>query len=70
MYLIIVENGVRNFNKEDWAIESGYLQEDITNGTLTKFDNIKTKVEVKKIVNRVKYNAAEVYVFKLVKIKI
>ena len=68
MYNITIENGWIDYNDDKMLQDTGYLDDDYTNGTLTTLSNIRTKKELNKIINHVKQSAIGIHVFKLVPI--
>ena len=71
MYNVSIENGDVDFNETPsiFGNEEMYLEEDITNGTLTQFTNVRTKKEVNNIIRVVKDTAFNIIVFKLVEME-
>ena len=70
MYNITIENGILNLNKVKAIKDTGYLEDDITNGVLTRLSEVPTKKEVNEIIKKVKGTAIGIHVWKLVPVNI
>lgn len=68
MYQIVIENGEIDYNDVEAIRQCGHHRDDITNGCFTTLDEIPTMRTVKYIINIVKEDAIDLYVYKLVKV--
>lgn len=70
-YLIQVENSNEvDFNEDEFIEDTGYLEDDITNGLFTTIRYVPSKKEVKEIVKHIEKRdtSADIYVYELVEL--
>ena len=68
MYIMTIENGNIDLNDSKELQETGYLQDDITNGNMVALQYIPTLKEVKRIIKLVRKTAIQITVWKMVTI--
>lgn len=66
MYQVNIENGKIDWNENESIQETGYVENDYTNGGMTCLSFVRTLTEVNEIIDIVKNDAIDIHVWTLV----